>query len=283
MLQAYPPPPETTEQGTTVPVERSTMNNGVEALDLTKSDLPEAAAALESFQSQSLLQHTNLDSQMESSSHPATGTASGISAEVPICDAPSIQDHDIDPTLLAISIHESSQLSQLHSRQSMSTSSSATSPTPDLAFSPLASISSLADPPTPSRDDSLAEPGVYNGEQDPLTAATTLLQFAATSTPSSATPMPYCPVLSTYQPNHPQPLHSSFGRNSQAQVPLTQKRTSVGPGRAAPRNVGNKEDTIRRARERRRQLVAEVERAKVELWETSIEGGVLMQLAKDNI
>ncbi|THH20736.1 hypothetical protein EW146_g669 [Bondarzewia mesenterica] len=44
----------------------------------------------------------------------------------------------------------------------------------------------------------------------------------------------------------------------------------------------NKQETIRRARERRQQLVAELERAKVELWETTIEQGVLAHLLKDS-
>jgi hypothetical protein len=57
------------------------------------------------------------------------------------------------------------------------------------------------------------------------------------------------------------------------------------PTPSVPRRAGlkavHKEDVLQRARERRRQIVGEIERAKVELWETSIEGGVLGHLMKD--
>ncbi|KAG6333330.1 hypothetical protein ID866_5763 [Astraeus odoratus] len=43
------------------------------------------------------------------------------------------------------------------------------------------------------------------------------------------------------------------------------------------------EEILRQAQERRRQLIAEIECAKVELWETSIEGGVLVHLMKGRI
>lgn len=45
--------------------------------------------------------------------------------------------------------------------------------------------------------------------------------------------------------------------------------------------IRDKEDILRRAREQRRQLAAEIERAKVELWETTIEQGVLTHLIKE--
>jgi hypothetical protein len=44
----------------------------------------------------------------------------------------------------------------------------------------------------------------------------------------------------------------------------------------------NKQDLIRRAKDRRQQLMAELERAKVELWEATIEQGVLNHLMKDS-
>lgn len=43
----------------------------------------------------------------------------------------------------------------------------------------------------------------------------------------------------------------------------------------------NKASTLRRARERRVQVAAELERARVELWETTMEMGALGFLAKD--
>jgi hypothetical protein len=44
----------------------------------------------------------------------------------------------------------------------------------------------------------------------------------------------------------------------------------------------DRQTILRRARERREQLVAEIARAKIELWETTIEQGVLVHLSKDN-
>jgi hypothetical protein len=44
----------------------------------------------------------------------------------------------------------------------------------------------------------------------------------------------------------------------------------------------NKQEIIQRAKYRRRQLETELEKAKVELWETTIEQGVLNHLMKDH-
>ena len=44
----------------------------------------------------------------------------------------------------------------------------------------------------------------------------------------------------------------------------------------------NKQEIIQRAKERRQELVAELEKAKVELWEATIEQGVLSHLMKDH-
>lgn len=63
-------------------------------------------------------------------------------------------------------------------------------------------------------------------------------------------------------------------------VQFIQNLNPVVPRRASHKPI-DKADILQRARERRRQIVAEIERAKVELWETSIEGGVLVHLAKD--
>jgi hypothetical protein len=47
--------------------------------------------------------------------------------------------------------------------------------------------------------------------------------------------------------------------------------------------TANKQDILAKARERRRQLVGEIDRAKVELWETTIEQGVLAQFVKEKL
>jgi hypothetical protein len=44
----------------------------------------------------------------------------------------------------------------------------------------------------------------------------------------------------------------------------------------------NKQELIQRAKDRRQQLLAELEKAKVELWEATIEQGVLNHLMKDS-
>jgi len=79
----------------------------------------------------------------------------------------------------------------------------------------------------------------------------------------------------TVYPNH-------FPIPSTPTAVQTRKRPSVspGPGRNAAKGLA-RDEILERARERRRQLMTEIERAKVELWETTIEQGVLSQLIKD--
>jgi len=43
----------------------------------------------------------------------------------------------------------------------------------------------------------------------------------------------------------------------------------------------NKQEVIQRAKDRRQHVVTELEKAKVELWEATIEQGVLSHLMKD--
>jgi len=64
-------------------------------------------------------------------------------------------------------------------------------------------------------------------------------------------------------------------------VQFIQNLNPVVPRRASHKPI-DKEGVLQRARERRREIVAEIERAKVELWEMSVEGGVLEHLAKDS-
>ncbi|OJA12423.1 hypothetical protein AZE42_03384 [Rhizopogon vesiculosus] len=74
--------------------------------------------------------------------------------------------------------------------------------------------------------------------------------------------------------------NSNIPPASTPSVQSTQNSNPVVPRRAIHKPI-EKEAILQRARERRRQIVAEIERAKVELWETSIEGGVLGHLIKD--
>ena len=75
--------------------------------------------------------------------------------------------------------------------------------------------------------------------------------------PAVSAPAPTSPILSLSEP----------------------QRQNQGPssGKAL-----NKQEIIQRAKYRRRQLMTELERAKVELWETTIEQGVLNHLMKDH-
>ncbi|KAI6025030.1 hypothetical protein BKA83DRAFT_4255780 [Pisolithus microcarpus] len=59
------------------------------------------------------------------------------------------------------------------------------------------------------------------------------------------------------------------------------KKSTVTASTAAA--TPSRNDVIERARQRQRQLIAELECAKVELWETSIEGGVLVHLIRDQL
>lgn len=176
-----------------------------------------------------------------------------------------IPDSTIDPALLAISVPPS-------------VTYNAFSPVPALVHSPITS--------TDSSDGALTPPA-YN-DQDSMTAAKMLLQFAAKPTVPPPTPShidlspavltPYPQTASSHFSSLTQPVSSQISRALSVQS--THKSTPVVP-RGAGFKAVHKEDILQRARERRRQIVGEIERAKVELWETSIEGGVLGHLMKD--
>lgn len=178
-----------------------------------------------------------------------------------------IPDCTIDPALLAISVPPS-------------VTYNAFSPVPALVHSPITS--------TDSSDGALTPPA-YN-DQDSVAAAKMLLQFAAK--PAVPPPAPsHVDILPAVLTPYPQTAPSRFSPSTHLQlvspqisptpsVQSTHKSTIVVPRRAGFKAV-HKEDILKRARERRRQIVGEIERAKVELWETSIEGGVLGHLMKD--
>lgn len=178
-----------------------------------------------------------------------------------------IPDCTIDPALLAISVPPS-------------VTYNASSPVPALVHSPVTS--------TDSSDGALTPPA-YN-DQDSVAAAKMLLQFATRPivpspppshtdiSPAVLTPYPQT-TPSCFSPlTHLQPVSPQISRSPSVQS--MHKPTPSVPRRAGFKAV-HKEDILQRARERRRQIVGEIERAKVELWETSIEGGVLGHLMKD--
>jgi len=189
--------------------------------------------------------------------------------------------------------------------------------TPTLLQSPIASTSSLFDPLTPTGD-LLAEPDVYRPEQaeDPINAAALLLQIA-TSTPSLTTAQPKSQLLplpasrplllsmepqSLVPPLSPRPFAMSSGTvtsissrasstvpipgpTASAIAPTAQILSLLDQRRLNQASSGkkplNKQEVIQRAKDRRQQLLKELEKAKVELWEATIEQGVLSHLMKD--
>ena len=145
--------------------------------------------------------------------------------------------------------------------------------------------------------------------EDPVRAATLLLQ-AMISAPSPAT-------LSKTQSQLPPPsrFQSEVSQSPAPALPSEQFATSTTiitpsisrassaaprPWPAAPPQIPslvdrrhpsrssagskalNKQEIIQRAKERRQQLVTDLEKAKVELWEATIEQGVLSHLMKDH-
>ncbi len=148
--------------------------------------------------------------------------------------------------------------------------------------------------------------------EDPIRAATLLLQ-AVISTPSQTTQtkaqsQPPPSRILNGEPQSPGPvLPSEQSTTTTTSVtPSVSRASSTAPRawQAAPRTTTpprvpsqmdqrrpirasagskafNKHEIMQRAKERRQQLVGELERAKVELWEATIEQGVLSHLMKD--
>ncbi|KAH9960829.1 hypothetical protein BC827DRAFT_365100 [Russula dissimulans] len=228
--------------------------------------------------------------------------------QIPVADG--ILDFMIDPTLLSSSNHNSDIV---ESRKSLAASRGPSTPT--LSQSPIASTSSLFDPLTPT-EDLYSEPDVYRLErEDPITAASLLLRIstsASSQTAAQSKPQLLQPPVSRFlsmEPQSPVPTVSSlpFTTSTAATTPLPSRASSTTPRRgsaasaitptaqvlslldqrrlsqspAGSRGL-SKQEVIRRAKDRRQQLVAELERAKVELWEATIEQGVLNHLMKDH-
>jgi hypothetical protein len=150
--------------------------------------------------------------------------------------------------------------------------------------------------------------------EDPINAAALLLQIAA-SAPSLTTaepksqllPLPASRSLSV-ETQSPVPALSSrqFATLTATTTPISSRASSTVPIQGPTASViapaaqilslldqrrlsqgssgkksFNKQEVILRAKDRRQQLLAELEKAKVELWEATIEQGVLSHLMKD--
>lgn len=129
--------------------------------------------------------------------------------------------------------------------------------------------------------------------EDPLAAANALLQFSAPSTSKTSTttqPPAHVPCLTpAIHQDTPRPTYQIFPQNglnsieqplsSVSRPPLASQRSFM----LRPMPTADKQSILARAKERRRQLIGEIDRAKVELWETTIEQGVLAQLVKEKL
>ncbi|KZT20156.1 hypothetical protein NEOLEDRAFT_1141125 [Neolentinus lepideus HHB14362 ss-1] len=212
-------------------------------------------------------------------------------------------DLNIDPFLLALSQAVPSE-GPLQDHGSITDSTQL----PVLSHSPVASTSSIVGPPTPPGWETCAsaEPNILSNVtgDDPLAAATMLLRLASESGAHASSSLPpsapsqggtsYLQLSATglHQQNQswsaPNPYvsmpHESPANPSTAPVAGPSWIPSRRPSRPAGSSVKkiSKEDILRRTKERRTQLMAEIERAKIQLWETTLEQGVLTHLIKDS-
>ncbi|KAH9037806.1 hypothetical protein EDB85DRAFT_1819238, partial [Lactarius pseudohatsudake] len=150
-------------------------------------------------------------------------------------------------------------------------------PTPTPLQSPITSTSSLFGPMTP-REDLYSEPDVHRPEQGTLQLSSRFFQAPqARVAPIAEDPIRAATLLLQALISAPSQAIQS---KAQSQPPPSHQRR---PSRASPGGKAlNKQEIIQRAKERRQQLIAELERAKVELWEATIEQGVLSHLVKDH-
>ncbi|KAH7884719.1 hypothetical protein F5I97DRAFT_1891490 [Phlebopus sp. FC_14] len=219
-----------------------------------------------------------------------------------------ITDDSIDPILLGISIKDAMSLplkpqSTMHATTPMSPATrpqlqshehmAPTPPPPPLTFSPRTSLSSLTEPLTP-HSDAFGEPAIYMSTgadhyHDYVQAQSNVETVdSAVVAPGSYSPTQGQTIMARTAPEpsqteEPQRLTAIQKGKGKAIATPTPRASSKSTTTSRGKKVSlAKDDILERARERRRQLVAEIERAKIELWETSIEGGVLIHLAKDS-
>lgn len=108
---------------------------------------------------------------------------------------------------------------------------------------------------------------------EPSSSFTSYLPVASTSS---------APPPTSTQPALPFPLSIAIPIlqvTTQSSTPSTSSSTS--PASQPSQYKLHKQETLKRARAMRAQIVAEIQRAKVELWETAMEGGCLVVLGKE--
>jgi hypothetical protein len=113
-----------------------------------------------------------------------------------------------------------------------------------------------------------------------LTSFTSFSDSSPHHPPCPGSHVPASPISSRASSTAPRSGSAASATTLTVQIPLSGHQfQNQGP----PSNKAlNKQEIIRRAKYRRQQLVTELERAKVELWEATIEQGVLNHLMKDH-
>ena len=121
------------------------------------------------------------------------------------------------------------------------------------------------------------------------------LQFNPSSSEISIDPVlaSFDPPFQPPQPPHPhpptpvtgpsQPLLNPSTAGPSSQLPFSTFKMPARINSTTRIPNANKQDILKRAKERRMQLLGEIDRAKVELWETTIEQGVLANIIKEKI
>ncbi|KAF8547960.1 hypothetical protein OG21DRAFT_1449738 [Imleria badia] len=197
-----------------------------------------------------------------------------------------IRDEAIDPTLFG----KSQQYGSAPSSQSPTLPTSSLRPgdiphvldfptTPVLAHSPRTSLSSLTEPLAPLSEAFADVPTSTITHQDlvrdPLTH-----QPVETDRPSGP-----AKVSSATEPSEPPRIATAQKGKARADgsVAFTPSMSSRSTPSVVPTSRGmlDKQAILERAQERRRQLAAEIERAKLEIWETTLENAVLVHLTRD--
>ncbi|KAH8099971.1 hypothetical protein BXZ70DRAFT_196999 [Cristinia sonorae] len=180
------------------------------------------------------------------------------------------------PTVIEASIHHDVVMHDAVSVSSGGQSSGGADPPPissSFASQPQQTTQGYGAVHQPFQTSSTPAPG---GSQP---AVPTLTQYpslpvASTSTPRSHLPSPFQTQSSA--PSLPFPLSLA--------IPILQATQAVASTSSAPlqsQSKKSKQETLMKARAMREQLVAEIKRAKVELWETAMEGGCLVVLGKE--
>ncbi|THH00278.1 hypothetical protein EW145_g7108, partial [Phellinidium pouzarii] len=128
-----------------------------------------------------------------------------------------------------------------------------------------------------SPENSLVNIPTYDNQSDRM-SSTSGTHISTSLTPTTPSTFSQTSFFALEHP--PAPSHASVPQRQVRNVRSVGVRTHESSNRQANRKL-EREDVRLRAHVRREQLATEVARAKIELWETTIEQGVLINLSKD--